>query len=164
MPEYWLDSDALMRPKDGPYKFNLVPQFWELLEDKAAEGVIASSSFVYGEIRDAYEDDPLRTWAEAHSGPPLFREPDEAVFGFLAEIGDFVRANYREEWAAHFMSGADPWLIAHAKADGGRVVTFEALAGPNAKQAKIPNVCRAVDVRDPIDTYEMLAELNANFG
>lgn len=164
MPDYWLDSDALMRPKDGPYKFELLPQFWEFIHEKSIEGVIASSVFVYQEICDAYDDDPLRTWAEARPGPPLFREPDKAVQRCLNEVADFVNANYRPEWAAKFLSGADPWLIAHARAQGGKVVTFEAWHGPNAKEPKIPNVCRALGVSDSIDTYQMLVELGANFG
>lgn len=72
MPDYWLDSDSLMRPKDGPYRFGLVPQFWKFIEEKAAEGVIASSVFVYQEICDAYDDDPLRIWAEDRPGRLYF--------------------------------------------------------------------------------------------
>ena len=164
MPDYWLDSDALMRPKDGPYSFQLVPQFWRFIEERAAQGVIASSVLVYREICKAHESDPLRAWAEARPGPPLFREPSEAVQRCLGQIADFVNANYRPEFAAKFLGGADPWLIAHAKTEGGKVVTFEALVGPNAKEPKIPNVCRAFGVSDSINTYQMLIELKANFG
>lgn len=164
MPDYWLDSDSLMRPKDGPYRFGLVPQFWKFIEEKAAEGVVASSIFVYKEICNAYDDDPLRTWAEDRPGLPLFREPSEAVQRCLGDIADFVNANYNPEWAAEFLSGADPWLIAHARVEGGKVVTFESWHGPNARKPKIPNVCRALGVTDPIDTYQMLVELNADFG
>ncbi len=159
-----MDSDSLMRPKDGPYKFELLPQFWEFIDRKSIEGVIASSIFVYQEIMDAYEDDPLRRWAEARSGPPLFQEPNEAVQRCLNEVADFVNGNYRPEWASKFLKGADPWLIAHAKTQGGKVVTFEQLVGPNAKEPKIPNVCRGLGITDPIDTYQMLVELNAHFG
>ncbi len=159
-----MDSDSLMRPKDGPYKFHLVPQFWDFIERKTAEGIIASSIIVYQEICDAYDDDPLRTWAEARPGPPLFRDPNEDVQRCLNEIADYVNANYRPEFAAEFLADADPWLIAHARTDGGKVVTFEVLAGPNAHKPKIPNICRALGVADPVDTYQMLEELGANFG
>ncbi len=47
VPDYWLDSDGLMTPKDGPYRFEMIPQFWEFIERKAAEGIIASSVLVY---------------------------------------------------------------------------------------------------------------------
>jgi len=91
-----MDSDSLMRPKDGPYKFELLPQFWEFIDRKSIEGVIASSIFVYQEIMDAYEDDPLRRWAEARSGPPLFQEPNEAVQRCLNEVADFVMSRVKK--------------------------------------------------------------------
>lgn len=69
-----MDADSLMRPKDGPYKHERVPQFWAFIEAQAAANIIATSVLVYKEICEAYADDPLRVWAEARAGPPLFRE------------------------------------------------------------------------------------------
>jgi hypothetical protein len=159
-----MDADSLMRPKDGPYKFHLVPQFWEFIAAKAEEGVIASTSLVYGEICNSYDNDPLRIWAEERPGPPLFREPTDAVYACFKEVADYVDANYRPEWAQAWLKKADPWLIAHAKAEGGTVVTFEVLVGRGAKEVKIPNVCRALKLADPINTWEMLDALGARFG
>jgi len=161
VPDYWLDSDGLMTPKDGPYRFKMVPQFWEFIERKAAEGIIASSVLVYREICDAYDNDPLRTWAEARPGPPLFLEPDEDVQRCLSQIVDYVIENYHDAAeVTHFLSKADPWLIAHAKAKGGRVVGFERSGGgAGSKKPKIPDVCQALGLPDPIDTYEMAAIL-----
>lgn len=160
MPEYWMDADSLMRPKDGPYRFNRVPQFWTFIEEKAAEDIIAISTLVYREICDAYDDDPLRVWAEERQGPPLFQEPTEEAFRCMTEVADHVNANYQPEWAQAFLAKADPWLIAHAKAEGGIVVTFEVLVGPGAKDPKIPNVCRALGLSDPINTWQMLDALD----
>lgn len=114
---------------------------------------------VYKEICDAYDDDPLRTWAEARSGPPLFLEPDETVQRCLSQVVDYVIANYDAPFAAGFLSKADPWIIAHAKAAGGRVVGFERWHGEGAKRPQIPNVCRGLGLPDPINTYEMAARL-----
>ena len=160
VPDYWLDSDALMTPKDAPYRFEMIPQFWEFIERKADEGIIASSVLVYKEICEAYDDDPLRTWAEARPGPPLFLEPDEAVQRCMNEVANYVNANYEAPWAGKFLSGADPWLIAHAKAKGGRVVGFEREHGLGGKEPKIPNVCLALGLPNRINTYAMLAELS----
>ncbi len=164
MPEFWMDSDSLMRPKDGPYKFQRVPQFWKFIEEQIAEGIVASSVFVYQEICEAYDDDPLRVWAEARPGPPAFREPTEAVSQCMTEVADLVNANYQPEWAQSFLSKADPWLIAHCRAEGGTIVTFEVLVGPGAKEPKIPNICRDLGLADPVDTWEMLERLDARFG
>lgn len=155
-----MDADSLMRPKDGPLKIDRVPSFWAFIEEQAEADIIASSVFVYKEICDAYENDPLRVWAEARSGPPLFRDPSDDVQHHMSEVADYVNATYEPEQAQLFLAGADPWLIAHAKAEGGTVVTFEALVGPGAKIVKVPNVCRALGLSDPIDTWAMLDVLN----
>ena len=60
------------------------------------------------------------------------------------------------------MDGADPWVIAHAIAHGGVVVTFEARAPVNSHQVRIPNVCQRFDVRC-ITTYQMLRELGVSW-
>ncbi len=159
VPDYWVDSDGFMTPKDGPYRFAMVPQFWTFIEQKATEGVIASSILVYKEICDAYDDDPLRTWAQARPGPPLFLPPDKAVQRCLNEVVDYVNKTYKAPYTAGFLSKADPWIIAHAKATGGTVVGFESRHGQGAKEPKIPNVCQALGLPDPIDTYEMADKL-----
>jgi Domain of unknown function (DUF4411) len=60
------------------------------------------------------------------------------------------------------MSGADPWLIAHANNTKGVVVSHESNRHPNAKKVRIPDVCAALGV-SCIDTYEMLDRLGAEF-
>lgn len=160
MVDYWIDADSLMRSKDGPYKIDRVPSFWEFVEAKAEADVVASSVWVYREICAAYEDDPLRIWAEARSGTPLFREPSDDVQSCMKDVTNYVNANYKPEEAQLFLDKADPWLIAHAKADGGIIVTFEVLVGPGAHRVKIPNVCRAFGLHDPINIYQMLDALD----
>jgi len=164
MTEYWMDSDSLMTPKDGAYAFKLLPQFWELVEAKAIEGVIASSSFVYDEICDAYDHDPLKQWAQARKGPPLFLTPCETAQQCMNEVAEYVNSAYNHRaWIEHFLSKADPWMIAQCKAHGGKIVTFETLHGQGAHEPKIPNVCRALGLPDPINTWEMLTEMNVSF-
>lgn len=63
MPNFWLDADSLITPKNGPYGFDIAPGFWKFLEQKAAEGTIASSITVYSEIEEGAEDDLLQ-WAK----------------------------------------------------------------------------------------------------
>lgn len=50
MPEFWLDSDTFIRAKNEAYGFDIAPGFWTFLEQKATEGIIASSSLVYHEL------------------------------------------------------------------------------------------------------------------
>lgn len=160
MPEFWLDTDSLVTPSRGPYSFDILPPFWELLEQKAKAGIIASSELVLWELMEG--DDQLKEWAKEQRGT-LFQTPDQAVQERLSEIADSVNHNskYAPHHVAHFLAGADPWIIAHAKELGGRVVTFET-SDPNSQRPKIPDVAGEFGVKC-LTLWKMLAELGARF-
>lgn len=61
-----------------------------------------------------------------------------------------------------FLDRADPWVIAHAIAEGGAVVTLEMRDPEISQQVKIPNVCDQLNVRS-INTYQMLRELGVSW-
>ncbi len=162
MPEFWLDTNSFISAKNGPYGFDIAPQFWNFLDQKATEGVIASSRLVYDELHNGAEDE-LRKWAEARKESGLFIEPDEDVQAAFQEIANYVKENYPHHQAAEFLDGADPWLIAHAKAHGGRVVTFESLVSADSKKPKIPNICAALDLEPPVKLWDALRDLGFSF-
>jgi len=156
MPEYWLDADSLIRTKNGPYGFDIAPGFWEFIEEKVAAGVIASSLVVYDELEDGDEDD-LLLWARKQKENGLFIEPDGVVQTIFRQIVDYVNGKYPQYQASEFLDGADPWIIAHAKAYGGRVVTFE-VSAPASKDPKIPDVGDKFGVKT-LNIYKMAREL-----
>ena len=156
MPEFWLDANSLIEPKNGPYGFDIAPGFWTFLEHKIIEGIIASSVMVYGELENGVEDDLLQ-WARKQKDKGLFIDPDPIVQAVFREIADYVNGEYPQYQASDFLSGADPWLIAHAKAYGGKVVTFE-ISASLSKKPKIPDVCHNFDVKC-INIYKMAREL-----
>ena len=160
MPEFWLDTDSFIAPRNGPYGFDIAPGFWSFLEQKANEGIIASSRLVYDELHDGAEDD-LRAWADTRKDCGFFVETDEQVQAAYHRIADYVNANYPLHQAAKFLEDADPWIIAHANAHGGKVVTFE-VSAPNSQKPKIPDVGRAFGV-ETVNLYEVLRELGASF-
>lgn len=157
MTNFWLDADSLIRPKNGPYGFDIAPGFWRFMEQKANEGIIASSFTVYKEFEDYGAEDELLQWAEKQKDAGFFVEPDTIVQSVLRQIADYVNNTYPPHQASEFLDGADPWLIAHAKAYGGRVVTFETSA-PYAKTPKIPDVGDYFDVKC-LNVYQMAREL-----
>ena len=61
-----------------------------------------------------------------------------------------------------FLAKADPWLIAHAIASGGKVVTQETRADEASPRVKIPNVCDFFGV-ESLNMDDMLRELGASF-
>lgn len=87
----------------------------------------------------------------------FFTEPDPFVQNIFRQVADYVDGNYEQHQASKFLDDADPWLIAHAKAYSGRVVTFETSA-PTSKKPKIPDVCEKLDVKC-LNVYEMAREL-----
>ena len=165
MPDFWLDTDSFVTPSRGPYRFTTVPKFWEFLEQKATEHVIASPEFVL--LRELSSNDPkdsdeLEVWAKKQQGT-LFLSPDMAVQQALTQIAESVKLEprYAPQYVAKFLDGADPWVIAYAKALGGRVVTFEK-SEPRSTNPKIPDVAAKFDVKC-INLWDMLTELKATF-
>ena len=159
MPDFWLDADSLIRAKRGPYGFDIAPGFWDFLEERGKEGIIASTIVVYRELQDGGEDDLLE-WARKQKDNGFFIEPDLSVQAVFRKIADYVSNNYPQYNASEFLDDADPWLIAHAKAYGGRVVTFE-VAAPNSKDPKIPDVCNKFEV-STLNLWQLLRELGAS--
>lgn len=87
----------------------------------------------------------------------FFIEPDPLVQSIFRQVADYVNENYEQYQASEFLDGADPWLIAHTKAYGGRVVTFE-ISAPTSKKPKIPDVGEKFDVKC-LNVYKMAREL-----
>ena len=156
MPNYWLDADSMIRTKNGPYGFDIAPSFWKFIEQKMNEGIVSSSSMVFGELENGDEDD-LLIWARQQKGNGHFVEPDTVVQTIFRQIATYVNDNYPQFQASEFLDGADPWIIAHAKAYGGRVVTFEVPA-PNSNKPKIPDVAAQFEIRT-LNIYQMVREL-----
>ncbi len=163
MPDFWIDTDSFIRAKNEAYGFDLAPGFWKFIDQKVAEGIIASSTWVYHEIVDEGTDD-LAGWARQRETSGLFIEPNEAVQLQFKKIAEYVNDHYKPHKAQEFLAHADPWLIAHAKTSGGKVVTFECRADPNSTspKVKIPDVADAFDVKC-VDLWNLLRYLHVSF-
>lgn len=166
MGKYWLDSDVLIQAKDGLYSFEIAAEFWIFLEEEAGKGALCSSTQVYGEImRFQGKDDPLVKWAAPRRTSGLFCLPDRNVQTACGVVGDHVVKTYtkRPTAVAQFLGGADPWIIAHAMADGGTVVSHESRLDKSGMRPKIPNVCHAFGI-GCIGLPAMLKALKFRFG
>jgi hypothetical protein len=156
MPSYWLDSDSLITTKNGPYGFDIAPSFWRFIETKMNEGIVLSSLIVFDELENGDKDD-LFFWARQQKMMGHFVEPDAMVQTVFRQIAAYVNQNYPQFQAAEFLRGADAWVIAHAKAYGGRVVSFESSA-PNSSKPKIPDVALHFNIHT-LNIYQMVREL-----
>ena len=160
MRRYCLDTNVFIQAKNGPYGFDIVPAFWDWIDQQVASGIIYSSTTVYSELEDG--DDELASWVRERRESGLFAEPDTIVQQRFREIAEYVESTYPRHESQEFLAKADPWIVAHGKAEGSVAVTHEILVPANSSRVKIPNVCVHFGV-EYINPYVMLRELNARF-
>lgn len=160
-PSYWFDSDSLITPSRTSHRFSRGTKLWDFLEQKALEHMIGSPDIVLNlEIihTDKSKADALEKWAKKLDGI-LFLPPDDSVQTYYAQIVQAVNANpqYKVFETQPFLARADPWVIAYAKAYGGKVVTFE-VSKPLQKKPKIPDVAESFGVKC-LNLWDTLDEL-----
>ena len=159
MTRYLLDANVFIQAKNLHYGFDFCPAFWEWLERKNGEGVVASVEMVGNELADG--EDELTDWARAQ-GDRFFLPRDTKVLSAYGKVSKWVTTNdYEPAAISTFLSVADSWLLAHALAYGCIVVTHE-IASDSVKKVKIPNACIGLDVRF-MNPFEMLRVEKAKF-
>ena len=154
--------ELLQRSSDawGEIVEALTDLVFHAIEGKVADGTLRSPALVYEELVEG--DDDLVDWArDQRKSGMFFVDPDEQVQSVMSEVADFVEQTYESSQAKLFLDGADPWVIACAKAQGGVVVTFE-VSAPAARKVKIPDVSSHFSVTC-VNTYKMLRDLGAKF-
>jgi|ERR1035437_1367550 hypothetical protein len=159
MPQYWLDAKVFIEANNSFFSLDLVPAFWIWLETNLKADVLCSSSMVYDEILG--KDDGLAKWAKVRKESPYWPEPDGDVQNWYREIVAYVGEQYQASNPAtvgNFLAKADCWIIAHAKAKGGKVVTRESKVDKTSPTPKVPNVCEKFDVPF-METKDMLRAL-----
>ncbi len=154
MPKYWLDANVFIDSSRRYYGFDIAPGFWEALVSAHHRAQLFSPKRVYDELSKG--DDELKAWAQQNRG--LFVDPTASVQREFTTIAEHVMKVYKGSHARRFLDGADPWLIAHAKADGGIVVSKEKQVESQSKKVKIPNVCQVFSV-ECIQVYDLLRVL-----
>ena len=161
MADYWVDSNVFEEGRKGPYAFDLAPRFWSLVDEFIKSGQIASSILAFRELRESIGE--MAEWASRQRNTGLFIEPDDDVQESYSKIVAYIASRYPDNQARRrFLSGVDPWLIAHAMTYGGKVVTLEEEVRDDSAKVKIPNVCEHFQV-GCITTYEMLRELRVSW-
>ena len=157
---YLLDADTLIQAKDEYYAFDLCPGFWTWLDQQNAAARIYSVQAVKDEL--ARGNDELAKWA-VDRDTRFFLPVDERTSGAMAAVSGWVQAgDFRDDAKRVFLTGADPWLIAHALAHGHKVVTHEVHVDGQKNKVKIPTVCRALNV-PCMRTLEMLRTEGVRF-
>ena len=158
---YVLDANVFIEAAKRYYAFDIVPSFWKMLIAKADNGDVSSIDRVRIELLRA----DLAAWANSEFNEFFISTSDPEAIAWYREVMAWSQSQsqFTEAAKAEFASVADGWLIAIALAKGCVVVTEERL-DPNIKRKiKIPNACKAFNVRY-IDTFQMMRELGVRLG
>ena len=162
---YCLDTSVYTQAHRSYYAFDIAPPFWNALVTLAQHGTVISPIAVYDELKEGKDD--LKQWAKDHY-KILFIEPDGKVNEAYRQVVEFADKRYRDQHQIReFLKGADPWVIAQAKAHNLTVVTMEGVkqaenvdkaTGRFIGKIKIPNMCDHFGIKS-IPTYELLRAL-----
>jgi len=164
-PIYLLDANVFIEAARRYYAFDLVPSFWQALNDHAENGQILSIDRVKTEIDRG--GDELKDWVNDDFNQ-WFRSTSELdVIEKYRQIMLWAHnhAQFTDAAKAVFAGAdnADAWVVAYAQAKGCIVVTHEQF-DPNVKvRIPIPNVCQRFGV-SVVDTFHMLRHLGVRFG
>ncbi len=138
---FWLDSNIFIEAKNRWYKFDRVPKFWTILSEEIESGNIRCPKQVIDEL--AGGKDQLAEYVKARR-KGLCIMPSAKVQEEFRAIADHVNTKFTRPQAEEFLSVADPWLIAIAKASGGTVVTGE--LNLRTGKIRIPVICNVFSV------------------
>jgi hypothetical protein len=159
LERYVLDANSFIRSKREHYAFDFCPGFWDALLKGYGQGRVISIDRVRKELLKG--KDALADWVKDEV-PDEFFESEEIddVQKILSEVLQWVEDSeqYNRPAKQRFASGADPWLIAFARARRLTLVTYEVSAPESKALIKLPDVARAFSVT-AIPPYVMLRRL-----
>lgn len=161
---YLIDSNIFIEAQNTYYCLDICPGFWEFLSQRFESGELISIKNVYDEI--SHKDDVIYEWLKDRK--PFFSAVDDEITQKnFSDIANFVQSEYtarkfNNPHIGPFLSAADPWLIARAKAFSAILVTHEIKAGAGSYKPKIPDVCEKFGVVT-MRTNELLRILQVRF-
>lgn len=141
---YIIDSSSLIEAKDRTFCFDICPGYWDWLIEQNTNGAVYSIDKIYDELIKG--NDELVTWCKRNAAN-FFLPIDDVTIVEMIRISSWAVSSYPLPAHHAFMSGADPFLIAHALAHKDIVVTDEILNLGEKKRIKIPAACREFNVK-----------------
>lgn len=139
--QHIIDTNVLAKANRLDFPFHRGLRFWDWLVDLGNQGFIVIPEKVYEEIGKG--TDELPSWLHDNR-KSFFCSTQAALFSLqpvLMQYGNPVPENLLEQ------IGADPYVIAHAHACGGIVISDEVpKAATSPVKKKIPTVCAGLGV------------------
>ena len=162
---FLIDTDVLITAKNAYYAFDICPGFWQSLIIQHQVGQVHSLDRVRQELLQGRDDDELVQWLHRDVPADFFLASHDAdVVAAYTDIMFSVQRNpqYQDSAKAKFATGADGWLVAHAKVNGHVIVTNEQPRPEARNQIKLPDVCEKFGVGYQ-DSFGMLKALQIRF-
>jgi len=157
---YVIDTNTLIQAKNEYYAFDICPGFWDWLDAANAAGDVTSIEQIADELRKGRDE--LANWADQRRGT-FFVPLDAAAHREVTNVTAWVQQqDFRDDAKRVFFAGADPFLIAYARANGLTVASHEVHVEGQKNKVKIPTVCQALGV-PCVRTFAMLRDLGATF-
>ncbi len=157
---YLLDANVFIEAARRYYAFDIVPSFWSIIIELAADDMILTIDRVRHEIERSH--DTLTFWMIKDFSHWVVSTGNEDVVLAYRSIIEWVydpSHAFLDHAKRDFASGADPWLIAYATVHNCCVVTQETYKPGIQRQVPIPNVCREFGV-PYLDTFVMMRKLS----
>lgn len=129
---YTLDSNILIGLAQR-YPRDIFPGIWASIEQSVSDNKSCICEAVHREVHRGGDD--LYKWAK--DLPNFICSVTDEELETVAKIGIA-----HPSWVQGQLNEADPFVIAHAKAEGSTIVTEENRKGPNTedRNQKIPNI------------------------
>lgn len=165
MPRFWLDANVLIESHNRSYPIGTAVTFWARLAEQVQVGNVCCPRRVFKEVaeQDNHQDE-VAAWMRNRRDQGLCISPTPEVQELVGRIEHHLFSTpqfyFAESW--QFCKGGDPWVIAHASIDTGVVVTLETALRPDAHKPRIPDICKAFEVKY-VDTLGMFKELKVTF-
>lgn len=138
--KYIFDSSILMRSIRNDFDKNEFADFLEWVFSLIESGVISIPNIVYNELLNG--DDFLAKWAKEFVKD--FKIDDSLATPHVPEVLETYEA---KDSATIEIINNDAFVIAHALACGGTVVTYEKESNAtSAKNKKIPSICKKLGI------------------
>jgi hypothetical protein len=148
-PKYCLDAGVFINSWIKHYPIDVFPSVWECLDELLKSGIAFVPREVYEEVERGGDD--VHEWLSKRRSAVV--EPDEPVILLVKQI---MKDHGRLCHGKPGRSGADPFVIAHAKVVGASVVTEESIS-KKPIDPKIPDVCNALGI-PVMNTVSLLRE------
>lgn len=165
MTPYLLDTNFFIQAYRDGFPMDVVPSFWNKVEELAAAGKIISIDKVRNEI--FLVEDDLKLWCLNHL-PDSFFEDSTSILDTYTQIISWAYSRLNDPYSQQaidiFLDAdeADAWLIAYACAQHLPLVTNEISAPQSKKSIKIPDACLPFGVRT-LSSINLFRELGERF-